>query len=105
MQGSVLGRTVPLDVTSLAAWTESHSQPQTSFKQNCLFIKKHYEKFVSILCMEMLDSLLFASLCMWVVGFLGLPMIVLNVYHETRIGGVGTGEYQSATQVEVTPDF
>ena len=72
---------------------------------DCGFIKKHYEGFVGILCLEMLDSLLFASLSMWVVGFLGIPLIILNVYHETRIGGVGTGEYQSSTTAEVTPDF
>ena len=44
------------------------------------------------------------SLCMWIVAFLALPMIMMNICMENRIGGVGSSAQEIADKYEEGDD-
>ena len=63
--------------------------PTPAEHQDCGFLKTNYVAFADLLCKDVKGNILTLSLCMWIVGFLGIPMIICNVYMNVNIGGVG----------------
>ena len=57
---------------------------------NCTFLKTNYNSFTNTMCTDMLESLLLASLAMFVVGFCGIFMISSTVGIQIRIAGAGS---------------
>ena len=83
------------DFKSKMATIQADAEPLMAAADNlknagdCSFLKTNYVAFADLLCQDVVGNILTLSLCMWVVGFLGIPMIICNVYMNVNIGGVG----------------